>query len=183
MSEQLKRRLIGASVLISLAIIFVPMLFEHEPVMVDPGYMKPIPKPPEQKFNSSLLQDEVALPDQVSDPVVEAVPEKAGEEPDVAEKEAAEAAEDQEAVVRPKVGLSAWVVQVGSFSNEENALQLVSRLRKAGFDTMEPEAVEIRGKQLYRVRVGPEIARKNADKLVPEVKKVSGLTGKVVRYP
>ena len=193
MSEQLKRRLIGASVLISLAVIFVPMLFEREPVLVDRGFMKPIPKPPDEKFDSALLDDEIVLPEVAVAPVtedrgppadVDLVKTEPRPEPEQEPEPPAEkTTEEIEAPAKPKVGLSAWVVQVGSFSKKENALQLVQKLRKAGFDTMEPELVEIRGKSLYRVRIGPEIARENAQKLLPAVKKVSGLNGTVVRYP
>ncbi len=75
------------------------------------------------------------------------------------------------------------MIQVGSFSNQDNATKLVQRLRKAGLDTMPPQPVIVNGKQLYRVKVGPELDKANAEKLLKEVKKVAGLQGTVIRYP
>jgi len=204
----LKRRLIGATVLISLAIIFLPMLLEHEPLMVDRGEMAPIPKAPDEKFKSSLIRDEVPedKPQAVSNqdssaasPVVAEEPAPAAVEIKPAPPVIAEAvpAATPEAVIPPpkpaekpapeptqnKPGLSAWVIQVGSFSNQENAKKLVERLRTAGLDTMDPQPAVINGRQLYRVKVGPELDKGNAEKLLPKVKQVAGLQGTVIRYP
>lgn len=54
-----------------------------------------------------------------------------------------------------------WVVQVGSFSNEGNAKQLVSRLRASGLGAYD-EAVSSDTSTIYRVRVGPYLDRAEA---------------------
>ena len=105
-----------------------------------------------------------------------ATPEPVIPPPKPAEKPAPEPTQN-------KPGLSAWVIQVGSFSNQENAKKLVERLRTAGLDTMDPQPAVINGKQLYRVKVGPELDKGNAEKLLPRVKQVAGLQGTVIRYP
>ncbi len=207
MSHDLKRRLIGATVLISLAIIFLPMILEHEPLMVDRGEMTPIPQAPDEKFKSSLIRDEVLedKPQAAANQVVPAAPQAAAEDsapaPAVEIKPTATA--DAAPTVKPepvkqtpkpvekpapapeqaKPGPSAWVIQVGSFSNQENAKKLVQRLRKAGLDTLDPQPAVVNGKQLYRVKVGPELDKRNAEKLLPKVKQVAGLQGTVIRYP
>ena len=204
----MKRRLIGATVLISLAIIFLPMLLEHEPVMVDRGKMAPIPKAPDEKFKSSLIRDEVPedKPQQVSTedssaappvPAREAAPAAVETKPAAPVIVEATPAATPEPVIpapkpvekpapkpmQPKPGPTAWVIQVGSFSNQDNAKKLVERLRKAGLDTMDPQPAVVNGKQLYRVKVGPELDKRNAEKLLPRVKQVAGLQGTVIRYP
>lgn len=197
----MKRRLIGATVLISLAIIFLPMILEHEPLMVDRGEIKPIPKAPDEKFKSSLISDEVLedKPQAAANQDSPAASEVAAEEPapvpavDITPAVAA-APETVEPAPKPvekpapspvqaKPGPSAWVIQVGSFSNPENARKLVERLRKAGLDTMDPQPAIVNGKQLYRVKVGPELDKANAKKLQPKVKQAAGLQGTVIRYP
>ena len=50
--------------------------------------------------------------------------------------------------------LGSWIVQVGSFSSERNALVLRDKLRKDGFVT-QVEKARGEGKTHYRVRVGP----------------------------
>jgi len=204
----LKRRLIGATVLISLAIIFLPMILEHEPLMVDRGEMTPIPQAPDEKFKSSLIRDEVLedKPQVTANQDVPAAPQIAAEDPapapaveitptapataDAAPVKSEPVKQAPKAVEKPapapeqaKPGPSAWVIQVGSFSNQENAKKLVERLRKAGLDTMDPQPAVINGKQLYRVKVGPELDKRNAEKLLPKVKQAAGLQGTVIRYP
>ena len=57
----------------------------------------------------------------------------------------------------------AWVVQVGSFSRLENARKLRDKLRQQGYTTF-VDKVSSAGKTLYRVRVGPEVKRDEAEK-------------------
>jgi Uncharacterized protein conserved in bacteria len=181
LDEALKKRLIGAAVLASLAVIFVPMLVE-EPADRQPLEAVPEP-PPARPFESSLLREEVPLPPSavpptqartavepaVPAPIVPAVPEPA---PPVSSEPAA-----------PRPSLAAWVVQVGSFSRLENARKLVARLRKAGLQVLDPERIELRGKVLYRVQVGPVLERKRAEAMLPKVNKAAGTQGRVRPYP
>jgi DedD protein len=167
MDEGLKRRLIGAAVLASLAVIFVPMLFEEPPVRAPE--LPPLPEaPPQRDFASEMLREEVPaitplVPRSTAD--VEPTPTPEGEDP------------------QPRTGLSAWVVQVGSFSSRDNAEQLVAKLRNADLPTPDPELVDIRGKRYYRVKVGPVIERAEADALLPRVSEVAGTQAKVRSYP
>lgn len=173
MEEGLKKRLLGAAVLASLAVIFVPMLVE-EPV--DKAELVRTPPPPKAKpFNSQLLREEVPPPVAALPPTQRRAPEEIMDTP------VAPAAAEPKPVLR--TGLSAWVVQVGSFSSEENAVKLVKKLRKAGFQTQDPEQVEIRGKVLYRVRVGPVLEKDRAVALLPKVNKLTGTKGSVRAYP
>ena len=78
---------------------------------------------------------------------------------------------------------SAWVVQVASLSSLEGAAKLVKKLRKAGLDTMDPQSVTVNGKRFYRVQVGPEISRENAEKHLALIRRITGAKGQVMRYP
>lgn len=55
MDDGLKKRLLGATVLVSLAVIFVPMLLEKEPADESGIGASKIPLPPEDKFSSRIL--------------------------------------------------------------------------------------------------------------------------------
>jgi len=57
---------------------------------------------------------------------------------------------------------SRWVVQLGSFSQRDKAEQLINNLKNQGFGGF-IHSVQIDGKTLYRVRVGPELDRKRAE--------------------
>ena len=67
-------------------------------------------------------------------------------------------------------------MQVGSFSNRDNARRLVERLRKAELPTADPDPVTVDGKRLYRVRVGPVVERSQDD--LAAILYTSGTTGR-----
>lgn len=186
MDEGLKRRLIGATVLVSLAVIFVPMLLEHDPEQQQGITDSTVPPRPPQDFSSRILPLEAprpSAPSQVrpdpvsrSQPVEEAAPVAPAEPvqppPEVEPEEA-------------RVGLSAWVIQVGSFSNRENADSLISELREKGFPAFIEQA-EVSGKQLFRVRVGPEVDKVRAEALLADLDRAlesKKLKGSLKRYP
>lgn len=166
MDDALKKRLIGAAVLASLAVIFVPMLFEEPPAR--PEDLPPLPaKPPAVDFASEMLREEVPAVTPLTGPP--------------AQPQAAETATPQP--VAPRTGLSAWVVQVASFSSRENAERLVARLREADLPTPDAELVDIRGQRYYRVRVGPVIERAEAEGMAERVSEVAGTKVQVLQYP
>jgi DedD protein len=74
------------------------------------------------------------------------------------------------------------VVQVASLSNKKNADLLVADLRKNRYSAF-LEQVYVDGKNLFRVRVGPEIDRKRAERMALEIHKTFKLKGQVIRYP
>jgi DedD protein len=208
--DPLKRRLIGATVLVSLAIIFLPMLLSHKPVARHQGKMAPIPAEPKRTFDPGLLED---VATEQPRPVPAVQPEAPEEQvvqtrppaPRVVSKpkpkpkpkpvprlkpRAATPPHIPDPASRPVTGQpaakgspGAWVVRVGSFSSRASADKLVKKLRKAGLDTMNPVAVTVKGKKYYRVQVGPQLDRRRADRLLPKVNKIAGTKGQVVRYP
>lgn len=160
--------------LASLAVIFVPMLLEEPPPRPPP--MPALPeRPPATDFASDMLRDEIPAVTPLAPIVSSAEPDKPVQAPS--------APQGQTPSQAPRTGLTAWVVQVGSFSSSENAQKLVQKLREAKLPTPDPELVDIRGKRYYRVRVGPVIERAEADGMVDKVNAISGTRAKVIRYP
>lgn len=78
--------------------------------------------------------------------------------------------------------LGNWVVQVGSFSSESNALGLRDKLRAGGFAT-QVEKVTIADKAHFRVRVGPYLERAEADADLNRLAESFSLKGRVLSYP
>ena len=78
--------------------------------------------------------------------------------------------------------VSGWVVQLGSFSKEKNALRLRDSLRKNGHASF-VEAYERAGKTSYRVRVGPELTKELAEELKKQLKQETKLDGLVIAFP
>jgi len=189
--EGLKKRLVGATVLASLVVIFVPMLID-DPAEPPDEFQAIPPAPPKKDFASSMLSQEVIRPEPlpIKRPDVEQdpVPVDLTKNPSASPGSAPEsqpppvAPPSEPGLPEPRSGLVAWVVKVGSFSNRENAAALVEKLRKAGFQTPDAERVELRGKVLYRVKVGPMVRKEKAEQLLPKINQVSGTEGQVARH-
>jgi len=180
--ERLKRRLVGAVVLVSLAVIFLPMLLEQEQmgeVRIESSNIPPRPAD-KQQFQSSVLP----VPD--DEPLIKPLSDVPDREPvgssSTQMNELTSEPDEPTESEQPRTGLSAWVVQVASLSKKESADELEAELRTKGF-TAFVEPVSIKGRNLYRVRVGPELDRKRAEKMAEGIRKAVDLKGQVVRYP
>lgn len=80
-------------------------------------------------------------------------------------------------VTKPSDPLVRWVVQVGSFSNANNADGLVAKLKLQGLSAYR-ESVKSGGATIYRVRVGPYIERDEAirvDSLINDRLSIDGV--------
>ncbi len=194
MDDGLKKRLIGATVLVSLVVIFVPMLLEEEPVISTELEENVIPETPDGDFSSKLLPLET---EDLSKPLAEEpVPLQDGadvQDEDVAVNQAETTAEQPEpAAVAPEkeeepapmVGISGWVIQVGSFSKRENADNLVKELQGKKYAAF-TDQVDLKGNVLHRVLIGPEVDKKRAEQMLVDLNKLlepKKLSGKIKRY-
>jgi len=213
----LKQRLVGAVVLVALAVIFIPMLLEGPdrnlvpemaplPEPQDQGISQPLerfPQPgeiPDEPGQSVLQTDTAAVTDSSSADadeegniplaLPEPEPEVAPAQPKAAPQPVAEASRppapaqqsDTGAAAQPAGPLGNWIVQVGSFSSEQNALRLRDRIRKQGFAT-QVEKVVVSGKTHFRVRVGPYLERDEAEQDREKLTAKLDLKGRVLSYP
>lgn len=81
----------------------------------------------------------------------------------------------------PNTGAKAWAVQVGSFSQRKNADALRLRLRKMGYPAFVTSS-ETDGRTIVRVRIGPELARAEADRIKSEIERQLKLQAMVVPH-
>jgi len=185
LNEQLKKRLVGAVVLISLAVIVLPLFLDGD----KRGGIAPLGSslPPRPESAITPLEIPLELPPAEARgrrayPVVEAPvadePEASGEAR--TDADSAPPATVEEAA--PPPATNRWAVQVGSFSQSSNALGLRDRLRDAGFAAY-VEQVGIAGKNTYRVRVGPVLVREAAETLRVELQEKIGIESLVVGHP
>lgn len=184
MDEALKKRLIGAAVLVSLAVIFVPMLLEEETVIDTGIHTTNIPEKPAVTVNQKPLTIEQVEQKRESVDFGNSIkPQKDTEVREINEKTAeTESTSGKQVPVTTRVGLTSWMVQVGSFSNQDNARKIVDKLRKAGYDT-HLETAQVKSSTVYRVRVGPEIDHNLAEKNARDISKKFFVNAKVIRYP
>ena len=79
-------------------------------------------------------------------------------------------------VTQPNDPLVRWIVQVGVFSGQNNAEQLVFRLRDAGFRASS-QVRQSNGNTVYRVLVGPEVSRDEAVRVRDRIEAEQGIKG------
>lgn len=118
-----------------------------------------------------------------AEPVVRAEPadEPAEQEP-VEEKTADEEPAPEPARQSPPASTTGmWAVQLGSFSNKDNAEKLAADLRKQGYAAFLSQLQTDAG-QLHRVRIGPQKDRESAEAMASRLLKV-GHKGQVVPHP
>lgn len=72
---------------------------------------------------------------------------------------------------------SAWLIQIGSFSNKENATKLVNSLRDQGY-----RAYQRVGDSYARVYVGPYPVKGEAEQRTSDLEKVVGSKVKVIEF-
>lgn len=186
MEEQLKRRLVGAVVLVSLAVIFLPMLINDprgEGIEITTTNIPPQPVPRQEATAAvDVFESKVFLPD--DEPLIPPLKQEERATPlgpKPAPKPRQTTASD---TPRPEIrtGLSAWVIQVASLSKQDRAEDLVRKLKAQGHSAF-MEQVYIKGRNLYRIRVGPELDRKRAERTAEAINTAFKVKGQVLRYP
>ena len=185
MKLRLKQRLVGAVVLVTLAVIFLPMLLDgpsHPPSRVT---LEPIPAAPGDDFVprkiTLTLPDAGPLEAQPAEPDAPARVVLPSPEPvaTAAPTPAPEPAKRPEPVALP----DGWVVQVGSFSKPDNAHALRDKLAGMGFPAFADSVDGGSGQQVVRVRVGPVPDRAAADALLARLKAEAKLEGILRQLP
>lgn len=189
-------RVIGAVVLVLLAIVLLPFIFgkrelrdttrvapegesDTQVVVTDVGRGSGGGK--EREGIPPPISPVAFPPDIVTSPeVVSAPPEK----PDAgslnakapAEKSAADASPPKQVPAAAK----SWYVQMGVFAQTSNAERLRDQLNKAGFDTVSIESADGGRK---RVRVGPYDDASHAKTALATIERKTGLRGVVREFP
>lgn len=192
LDKGLKQRMVGALVLVALAVIFLPMLLSREDemrrVVVDAPAMPQAPataeiivQPAEVVEPEELPQE--PIPVEEVDPQIVEVPEQPKPtSPPVAEPAKTEQAATS-APTKPDNRLDAnnlpisWSVQLASLSSRAGAENLQKTLRSQGYNAY------IRTFDgMNRVFVGPLIERAEAERLRDQLNRQHKLSGFVVRF-
>lgn len=184
---RLKQRLVGAVVLVALAVIFIPMLLSGGREMEMPVFGSNVPQRSTEISNIQHIEiEDTKAPSNPVNP--KRIPIAAGmPEPKVVkEKETTSIVDTIVALTKeekkPLSKNNVWAVQVGSFAKKENALGLKDKLRKKKIHAF-VERIMKNNKAVYRVRVGPEITQKKAQALKAKLKKEFKLSGIIVKHP
>lgn len=200
MEEGSKKRLVGAAIVVVLAVIFLPMLLE-EP-SYEPNDDTDFTIPPRPRFGPepSLSEPSVPVAREHEPPPVAYEPESAPiiaeptpiiedvePEPIPNRSTAARAEPEPEATRTPSLAAppaqSGWIVQVASLKELERADSVKSDLIAKGFPAF-IERAEVSGQTYYRVRVGPKEDRSATEAMASALSSRHGYGGSyVARYP
>lgn len=214
--DTLKQRVVGAFVIISLAVIFLPMIFD-EPRVPQSNIIVPIPprpdfkvieieKPKEPKFQELVVdeqtnkviprQEQLVSPAAAAETSIEAPSTETGNSAEelsddnssraVSSKEPEAKKQTDSRFNKPTVAdlpifKNVWMVQLGTFSQTDNAFSLRDQLRKDGFDGHTKE-VDLGGKPAIRVFTGPFVDKRQAEKIKQQVDKKYKLNSQVIFF-
>ncbi|MEX0603886.1 MAG: SPOR domain-containing protein [Marinobacter sp.] len=209
--DGLKQRVIGAVVLVSLAVIFVPMLFdephterssrvidipeeppfpevEAPPVLdedapsyrleepsANPVFEQPTPDSelaPAEREAMDSPQPSVSIPDSEPEPPETPAPQPSPSEP------SSEPAQETESEEFTRSLEGAWVVQLGSFGNADNARRLRDNVREKGYDS-HTQRIERGDTTFTRVFSGPYSEKSDAEKAKKALDAEFGVNGLV----
>lgn len=194
LDKGLLQRMVGALVLIALAVIFVPMLFTRQDelrhVTVDapampaaPGgatiEMQPaeVPEPQSVPEGFEIIEEEA--PQDTSPAATAEVSEPA--KPIEPMEPAAPAKPLEPAAAEPRLDSNnlpvSWSIQLASLSNRASAENLQKTLRSQGYNAYIRTA-----DGMNRVFVGPLVERAEADRLRDQLQRQQKLDGFVVRF-
>jgi DedD protein len=199
MDPALKKRMIGAAILIVLAIIFVPMLFTGRPSERTETVDLNLPKTPDRDFTTRTIPldpapkpapqsgDALATVDteKERDKAPPATPEPAPQpaQPQPAAAPAAKQPEPAAPAAETSQGNSQhgrWAVSYGTYGKVENADKLVADLKKAGIAAY-GEPVAVKDGMGVRVRSGPYVDKSQAEKARLSARTArADVTGKLV---
>ncbi len=206
MERALKERIIGAAVLVVFVVLVVPIFLDGPPEdgeIVSERVL--LPGQEAQKTQTVVLDRDRTEPvPAASAPVAEKLPAEDSAEPQPGPEPESTATQapkkepeaDGEVAAKPAPGGSSapadtpapatsttgmWAVQLGSFSNKENAEKLAADLRKQGYAAFLSQLQTSAG-VMHRVRIGPQKDRESAEAMATRLARV-GHEGKVVPHP
>lgn len=201
LDKGLLQRMVGALVLVALAVIFVPMLFNRQddlghvtvdapsipaaPVVAEIE-MQPVevPEPESVPEGFEIIEEDAepdaapAAPEQAPAPIEPAAPVAAAPAAPAAQPPATQS---QPPVADPRLDNNnlpvSWSIQLASLSNRASAESLQQTLRSQGYNAYIRTA-----EGMNRVFVGPLVERSEANRLRDVLQRQQKLDGFVVRF-
>ncbi|MEP7703344.1 SPOR domain-containing protein [Paraglaciecola sp. 25GB23A] len=202
MSSALQNRLVGTVILVAVAVIFLPDLLDGKKESKQNLFVELPSKPSVKKvlapetFDSSKVQqgasrqieivNETAIDDDTETAkAADSTASKTSSQAlpvDKPENEVQVSSLAQETVIddkQPKLLASAgWVVQLGSFRHQKNVRELLTKLENSGYRAFS-RPVQTSSGLLTKVFVGPELQKDKLEKILPHLKEITALQGRV----
>ena len=205
MDQNIKQRLVGIAVIFALAVIFLPMVLDGSGVQKKtlkveiPEYSK---IPARSDFNEKMIELEDRV-EAISELEPRFVDEKStttqsrierseekrsktriAESQKEAETKPEEISKQEPAKKEPEkqAGGDSWVLQVGSFRDQQKAFSQRDRVRKSKIAAVFIEQFNIDGKASYRVRLGPFADKEQSKIAQNKIKAKYDIDGLIMKY-
>ena len=173
MDNLLKQRLVGAIVLVSLGVIFIPALLDGSGYKSRHARSIEIPEAPKFAPLTQLEIEKIKTPIELR----KEQPKKQAKQTETAKKTTKKVPKK-----KPAEPIQSWALQIGTFGQKANALVLQDKLRAEKHPAYVSE-IKVDGKQKFKVRIGPIIDKQRVEKLKLAIQKEHNLDGYVVRHP
>ena len=200
-SHTLTQRIVGAIVLISLGIIFIPLFLETD--KINPGKIEesPIPEVPGEistivfqlneetgKFEEKGVSKSREFTEQIQQEISSSLDsiETVEEDSVTSTPPKPSSVEQMERMVEaPSPSTSekitnTWILQLASFKDEANATALRDKIRTRGFVSFIDKQITESG-AIWRVRVGPELRKSKILEIQAKLESEFKLKGLVIR--
>lgn len=205
MNSSFINRLVGTSIVVIAAIVFIPNILDGEKVHYKEGF-KAIPE--RSEFKTIDLQQEIdenvagadsLQQDEIED--IQADDIAFEQQANIAQSDYTSEAKLVEALIAPKaqpqaaapvqsikprqnnenLTSMAYVIQLGSFSHAANVKALQAKLQAKGFKTF-TKPVKTPNGTLTKVFVGPSLNKNELQKQLPALKELTKLNGKITQF-
>ena len=183
--DQLKQRLVGIAVIVSLAVIFLPMLLDGAGMIEKTEYKQntfEIPPPPKVerrvvdfKQKKDELENRLKVIPEINNDIVDEANRKAVKVEKIKIKPPVE-----QIKVKPKIGGDSWIAQLGSFKDQDKAFKLQDKVRSYKIASVFIQKIMLKNGKNYRVRMGPFLYQKQAKAAVKKLTKKYGLKAVVM---
>ena len=188
-----KHRIIGAIILISLAVIFVPMILDEQQM---PDKAGSAPDDISGRDTKIIVTPVEELGRKTPDATPRSArPSAVGGAADT-QTSPTDAAKKRVTTTRPPADATkggaapattgaierGWVVQLGTYYNPDNAHRVRDKLMKHGY-AVDMQSVVLKRGKATRVRIGPFASKTEAISMQARIHKDLGMEGMVLAYP
>jgi DedD protein len=198
-----KHRIVGVIIIVSLAVIFVPMILKNDPdgLRTDKQRLSHIVDKDTKVYVAQVKQATVVVQAKKDDNKKDSVKPAAKSSPKDSKKPAkqttvastkdsspttSKAAAKKSDKQKSAIVKKGWLIQVGTFANKSNARRVSRLLKQAGF-RVNMTNIEVDRKKstksAVRIRVGPFAQKEIAKKKLVVVNRTVGVEGIVIAQP
>jgi len=171
--KSLKQRLTGAVILVVAGVVFIPLLLDGAGHHA--RFNKDVEIPPEPVIKIKSWDEIKEIPANVQKPSRQ--PPARAKTPVTAAKKPASSSKKTS-----QPSIKAWALQLGSFSQQTNALVLRDQLRAKGYRAFVDKAVK-QGNTSYKVKIGPDLDRSKLEKVATKLQKEEKINSLMITHP